>query len=61
MTDYDDFNSVSPVQDVRAMADRRERNPLITEAGFRNFLRIKQHPNAPIWNFETGDRIETRI
>lgn len=59
MTDYDDFNSVSPVQDVRAMADRRERNPLITEAGFRNFLRIKQHPNAPIWNFETGDRIET--
>lgn len=58
MTDYDDFNSVSPVRDVRAIQDRRERNPLITEAGFRNFLRIKQHPNAPIWNFETGDRIE---
>jgi phenylacetate-CoA ligase len=59
MTDYDDFNSVSPVLDAKSIRDRRERNPLITEAGFRNFLRIKHHPNAPVWNFETGDRIET--
>jgi phenylacetate-CoA ligase len=58
MTDYDDFNNISPVRDVTAIEDRRERNPLISEAGFRNFLRIKQHPNAPVWNFETGDRIE---
>ena len=57
MIEYDDFNSVSPVADTRAPADRVERNPLITQEGFANFLRLKQHPRAPIWNFETGDRI----
>ncbi|MBF0530047.1 MAG: phenylacetate--CoA ligase family protein [Deltaproteobacteria bacterium] len=38
-------------------ADRRTRNPLITEAGFRMFDRIRQHPPAPKWNYEVGDRI----
>jgi phenylacetate-CoA ligase len=57
MIEYDDFNSVSPVSESSAPADRLERNPLITEEGFKNFLRLKQHPRAPVWNFETGDRI----
>lgn len=58
MKDYDNFNQISPVVDSQVPQDRRERNPLITKAGFANFLRIKQHTNAPVWNFETGDRIK---
>jgi len=58
MKAYDDFNKVSPVRISRVPKNRRSRNPLITAAGFRNFLRLKQHECAPIWNFETGDRVE---
>ncbi|MFC1857595.1 AMP-binding protein [Thermodesulfobacteriota bacterium] len=60
MKPYDDFHKVSPVREARLPEDRRSRNPLITEAGFHNFLRLKQHPHAPLWNFETGDRVETQ-
>ena len=38
--------------------DRLERNPLITEAGYRTFDRIRQHPYAPVWNYEVGDRVQ---
>lgn len=58
MNQSDDFNKISPVRKTRVSGDLRSRNPLITEAGFKNFLRLKQHADAPIWNFETGDRIE---
>lgn len=54
---YDDFNRISPPRETRVPEDRRARNPLIDAAGFRNFLRMKQHPHAPKWNFETGDRV----
>ncbi len=54
---YDDFNRISPPQETRVPEDRRRRNPLIHAAGFRNFMRLKQHRHAPKWNFETGDRI----
>jgi phenylacetate-CoA ligase len=37
--------------------DRRERNPLITDAGFRNLNRIIQHAHAPRWNYLVGDRV----
>jgi len=60
MKTYDDFNKVSPVRISRVPKDRRSRNPLLTAAGFRNFLRLKQNDNAPVWNFETGDRVEQR-
>ena len=39
--------------------DRLERNPLITEAGYRLLNRILQHPCAPKWNYVVGDRIES--
>lgn len=54
----DEFLKVSPVRAARSVEDRRVRNPLISPGGFKNFMRLKQHPHAPIWNFETGDRIE---
>lgn len=38
-------------------AQWRERNPLMTAAGYANLRRILQHPDAPRWNFETGDRL----
>jgi phenylacetate-CoA ligase len=37
--------------------DRKERNPLMTAAGWRNFQRIQQSRFAPIWNYEVGDRL----
>jgi phenylacetate-CoA ligase len=37
--------------------ERRRLNPLMTSAGWANYLRLKQHGQAPIWNFDTGDRI----
>lgn len=40
-----------------APIDRLERNPLITDEGYRLFNRIKQHKNAPLWNYEVGDRL----
>lgn len=36
---------------------RRARNPLITDAGYRLLQRITQHPQAPKWNYEVGDRV----
>ncbi|MBI2839217.1 MAG: phenylacetate--CoA ligase family protein [Acidobacteria bacterium] len=36
---------------------RRARNPLITEAGYSLLQRITQHPLAPKWNYEVGDRV----
>ncbi|MCP4041785.1 MAG: hypothetical protein GY731_07480, partial [Gammaproteobacteria bacterium] len=36
---------------------RRERNPLITPAGWKNFRRIENNPHAPIWNYVVGDRL----
>ena len=37
--------------------DRKERNPLITEAGYRNLLRIAESAHAPKWNYVVGDRV----
>jgi phenylacetate-CoA ligase len=37
--------------------DRRERNPLITEAAYRRLTAMLQHPAAPAWNYEVGDRV----
>jgi phenylacetate-CoA ligase len=38
-------------------ADRLERNPLMTEAGYAALLRLVQHPHAPRWNYVVGDRV----
>jgi len=38
--------------------ERRERNPLINGAGYRNFRRIQEHPAAPRWNYVVGDRLQ---
>ncbi|MBI5486823.1 MAG: phenylacetate--CoA ligase family protein [Deltaproteobacteria bacterium] len=38
-------------------ADRLERNPLMTEAGYETWLRLVQHPRAPRWNYVVGDRV----
>jgi phenylacetate-CoA ligase len=37
--------------------DRLARNPLITPAGYDRLKRILQHPDAPRWNYEVGDRV----
>jgi phenylacetate-CoA ligase len=37
--------------------DRLERNPCLTEAGYRMLQRIQQHPHAPVWNYTVGDRV----
>ena len=37
---------------------RKQRNPLITEAGLNLFNRINQNQYAPRWTYEVGDRIE---
>lgn len=39
-------------------SERLERNPLMTDEGFRLLKRIAQHPAAPKWNYFVGDRIE---
>ena len=38
-------------------ADRRARNPLITQRSYRLLRRIQQHADAPRWNFVLGDRV----
>ena len=58
MRPNDDFIEISPPSEIRTTADRKARNPLITPAGLENLLRVRDHPAAPVWNFETGDRIE---
>ncbi len=39
-------------------ADRRERNPLITPEACQALCDLLQHPAAPAWNYEVGDRVE---
>lgn len=58
MKKYGDFKKTSSARISRVPKELRKRNPLITAAGFRNFLWLKQHACAPIWNFATGDRVE---
>lgn len=36
---------------------RLERNPLITSAGYGLLRKILDHPHAPKWNYEVGDRV----
>ncbi|MBP7866132.1 MAG: AMP-binding protein [Acidobacteria bacterium] len=38
-------------------AEQRERNPLITVGAWERLRGILQHPDAPAWNFATGDRL----
>ena len=38
-------------------ADTRRRFPLITPAGYAQLNRIRQHANAPRWNWVVGDRV----
>jgi phenylacetate-CoA ligase len=38
-------------------ADRRERNPLITQEGYRLLKSVLEHPAAPRWNYVVGDRV----
>ncbi len=38
-------------------ASRRERNPLITAAGYRRLNAMLQHADAPEWNYVVGDRV----
>ncbi|MBN1947033.1 MAG: phenylacetate--CoA ligase family protein [Bradymonadales bacterium] len=41
----------------RLPEERRLRSPLMTEAGYRLYQRIRQHPDAPRWNHVLGDRV----
>jgi phenylacetate-CoA ligase len=43
---------------VAVPVDRLRRNPLITEAGYRRLNSLLQHPDAPVWNYDVGDRVE---
>ena len=38
-------------------AQWRERSPLMSAIGWERLQRLRQHPCAPRWNFETGDRL----
>jgi phenylacetate-CoA ligase len=38
-------------------AKTRERHPLITERGLRMLERLREHPDAPRFNYATGDRL----
>ncbi len=37
--------------------ERLARNPLITSAGYRKLRELLEHPAAPAWNYEVGDRL----
>lgn len=37
--------------------EQRERNPLITPGAWGRLRGILEHPDAPAWNFATGDRL----
>lgn len=43
--------------DTSIPAEWRARSPLMTAEGWQNLQRLRQHPHAPRWNFETGDRL----
>jgi phenylacetate-CoA ligase len=36
---------------------RRRRNPLMSREGYRRLVAILEHPDAPAWNYEVGDRV----
>ena len=38
-------------------AQARERHPLLTQAGAKMLLRLREHPDAPRFNYATGDRL----
>lgn len=38
-------------------AARQERNPLLDTAGWRMFRFLHEHPQAPRWNYQVGDRL----
>lgn len=38
-------------------AARQERNPLLDAAGWQMFRFLHQHPRAPRWNYQVGDRL----
>ncbi len=46
--------------ELRIPPSRRERNPLLSEAGWQMFRYIHGHPDAPRWNYEVGDRLLAR-
>jgi phenylacetate-CoA ligase len=48
---------MSKALSVQIPRERRERNPLITLAGYRRLLAIEQHVDAPTWNYAVGDRV----
>jgi len=37
--------------------ERRQRNPLLTDEGYAGLQAMVQHPDAPRWNYEVGDRL----
>ena len=37
--------------------ERLARNPLITDHGYARLRAILDHPAAPVWNYEVGDRV----
>lgn len=37
--------------------ERMERNPLITPSAYRRLRALLDHPSAPPWNYEVGDRV----
>lgn len=39
--------------------DRLARNPLITPAGYRRLRTMLDHPAAPVWNYQVGDRLRS--
>jgi len=43
--------------DLGIPASRRERNPLIDEDGWRMLCFIREHSDAPRWNYRVGDRL----
>jgi phenylacetate-CoA ligase len=39
-------------------AELRERMPMLNAAGYKLFKRLLEHPHAPRWNHEGGDRLQ---
>lgn len=47
----------STIHGLSIPRQRMERNPLITPDGYRLLGKIMNHPSAPKWNYEVGDRV----
>jgi phenylacetate-CoA ligase len=45
------------IEEIYIPQERRERNPLITPAGYRRLKSLLEHPAAPLWNYQVGDRV----